>query len=109
MFSFLQNIKILKKHEKVCNDNNYCYVEVPNKDKKILKYNHGEKPLKAPVIFYANSSCLLEKKYAHVKIILKNLIQKKNNYAPSSYALFTNCSFDATKNKLDYYKSEEFA
>ena len=61
MFSFLQNRKILKKHEKVCNDNDYCYVEMPNEDNKILKYNHGEKSLKASVIFYADLACLLEK------------------------------------------------
>ena len=61
MFSFLQNRKILKKHEKVCNDNDYCYVEMPNGDNKILKYNHGEKSLKASVIFYADLACLLEK------------------------------------------------
>ena len=33
----------LKKHERVCNDHDYCYVEMPNEDNKILKYNHGEK------------------------------------------------------------------
>ena len=33
----------LKKHEKVCNDHDYCYVEIPNEYNKILKYNHGEK------------------------------------------------------------------
>ena len=32
----------LKKHEKVCNDHDYCYVEMPDEDNKILKYNHGE-------------------------------------------------------------------
>ena len=53
--------KYLKKHEKVCNDNDYCYVEMPNEDNKILKYNHGEKSLKASVIFYADLACLLEK------------------------------------------------
>ena len=37
----------LKKHERVCNDHDYCYVEMPNEDNKILKYNHGEKSLKA--------------------------------------------------------------
>ena len=36
----------LKKHERVCNDHNYCHVEMPNKDNKILKYNYGEKSLK---------------------------------------------------------------
>ena len=30
----------LKKHEKVCNDSNNCNVEMPDKDNKILKYNH---------------------------------------------------------------------
>ena len=52
----------LKKHEEVCNDYDYCYVEIPNKDTKILKYNYGEKSLKAPFIIYADLECLLEKK-----------------------------------------------
>ena len=30
-----------EKHERVCNDHNYCYVEMPDEDSKILKYNHG--------------------------------------------------------------------
>ena len=29
----------LKKHEKVCENHVYCYVEIPEKDNKILKYN----------------------------------------------------------------------
>ena len=37
----------LKKHEKVCNDHDYCYLEKPNEDNKILKYSYGEKSLKA--------------------------------------------------------------
>ena len=36
----MQN-KILRKHEKVCNNHDYCYVKVPNEDNKILKYNPG--------------------------------------------------------------------
>ena len=31
----------LKKHENVCKDHDYCYVETPKEDNKILKYNHG--------------------------------------------------------------------
>ena len=30
--------------------------------------------------------------------------EKKNKHMPSGYSLFTNCSFDATKNKLDCYR-----
>ena len=29
----------LKKYEKVCNDHDYCYVEMPDEENKILKYN----------------------------------------------------------------------
>ena len=48
------------------------------------------------------------KKCTHVKIVLKNLIQKKKTkHLPSGYSLFINCSFDATKNKLDCYKGED--
>ena len=32
----------LKKHERLCNDHDYCCVEMPNEDNKILKYNHGQ-------------------------------------------------------------------
>ena len=35
----------LKKHERLCENNDYCSVEMPTKLNKILKYNHGEKSL----------------------------------------------------------------
>ena len=44
----------LKKHEKVCNNHDYCYLKMPKKDEKILKYNHGEKSLKVPFVIYAD-------------------------------------------------------
>ena len=43
------------------------------------------------------------KKCTCAKIILKNLRRKnpqKAKHTPSGYSLCTNCSFDATKNKL---------
>ena len=51
----------LKKHYNVCEDYHYCYVEMPNEDNKILKYNHGEKSMKFPFISYADLGSLLEK------------------------------------------------
>ena len=63
--------KKVKKQEKVCNDHHdYCYVEMPNEDNKVLEYNYGEKSLKAP--FY-----LCWKKCTHLRIIQKNLIKRK--------------------------------
>ena len=51
------------------------------------------------------SVCL--KKCIHVKMVLKNLTQKKNKNMSSDYSLFTNCSFDAAKNKLDYFRGRD--
>ena len=33
----------LKRHERLCDKLDYCYVEMPTKDNEILKNNHGEK------------------------------------------------------------------
>ena len=38
----------LKKHERLCNNHNYCHIEMPTRDNNTLKYNHGEKSLKVP-------------------------------------------------------------
>ena len=53
--------EILKKHKKVCENHDYCYVEMPEKDNKILKYNQREKSMKVPFIIYAGLKSLLEK------------------------------------------------
>ena len=42
----------LQKHKKVCENHDYCYVEMPEEDNKILKYNQGEKSMRVPFIIY---------------------------------------------------------
>ena len=51
----------LKEHEEICNKNDSCRLIMPELDEKILKYNHGEKSLKAPYVIYLNLECLLVK------------------------------------------------
>ena len=46
--------KKLEKYKKVCENHDYCYVEMPEEYNKILKYNHGEMPVKVPFIIYAD-------------------------------------------------------
>ena len=72
----------LKKHEKVCNNQDYCYVKMPEEGDKILKYNHGEKSLKVPFMIYADLECLLEK--IHSCQIYSDLecLLKKNTLMP---------------------------
>ena len=50
----------LKKHERVCNNHDYCHVDMPKEHEKI-KYLPGEKSLKAPFIICADLECLLKK------------------------------------------------
>ena len=51
----------LKKHENVCENHDYCYVEMPKENNKRLKDNHGEKCMKVQFIIYANLKSMLEK------------------------------------------------
>ena len=91
----------LKSHERVCNNHDYFHVKIPNKDNKILKYNHGEKSLKAPFMIFTDLECLLEKMHSCQNNLEKSYTEKKTKHTPSGYSLFTNCSFDEKNNKLD--------
>ena len=68
----------LKKHERGCNDHDYCYVEMPNEYNKLLKYNHGEKSMKASFMIYADLECLLEKIHSCQNNPEKPYSEKKN-------------------------------
>ena len=94
----------LKKHKNVCENHDYCYVEMPKEDNKILKCNHGEKSLKVPFIIYAGLESLLEKMNACHNNLKKSSATKINKHTPSGYSLLTHCSFDARKDKFGYYR-----
>ena len=69
---------ILKKHDQVCNDHDYCYIEMPDEDNKILKYYYGDKSLKVPAIIYADLECFLEKMHSCQNNLEKSYTEKKN-------------------------------
>ena len=79
---------------------------MPKEDDKILKYSHGEKSLKAPFMIYADLESLLEKLNTYHNNRKKSSATKINKHAPSCYSLFTHCSFDTTKSKLNYYRGK---
>ena len=64
--------------KEVCNDHDYCYIEIPNEDNKILKQNQHENSLKAPAIIMLTWECLLEKMYSCPKNLEKPYTEKKN-------------------------------
>ena len=97
---------ILKKHKKVCENHDYCYVEMPAEYNKTLKYIKGEKSMKSPFIVYADLECLLEKMNTCHNNPKKSSTTKTSKRTPSGYSLFTHCSSDRTKNKVDYYRGK---
>ena len=50
---------------------------MPNEYKKILKYNHGENSLKAPLMIYTYLDFLLEKMHSCQNNLEKSYTEKK--------------------------------
>ena len=72
-------------------------------DNKILKYNHGEIPMKVPIIIYTDLESLIEKiNTCHIK----SSTTKINKHTLSGCSLFTRCSFDKTKLNLNYSRGK---
>ena len=55
---------------------------------------------------YTNLESLLEKMNTCHNNPEKSSTTKINKHTPSGYSLFTQCSFDTTRNKLDYYRGK---
>ena len=58
-------------------------------------------------VIYADSECLLENISSCHNDPNKSSTIKINKHTPSGYSLFTHCSFDNTKNMLNYYRGED--
>ena len=78
---------------------------MPNEDSKILKYNLGEKSLKAPFMIFADLQCLLEKIHSCQNNPKKYYTEKKTKHRSSSYSLFTN--FHLIRQKTNLIVTEE--
>ena len=96
----------LEGHKKICENHDYCHVEMPTKDNNIIKYNHGEKSMKLPFLIYADLECLLEKMSTRQNNPNKSSTTKIKKHTPTVYSIFTSCSFDESKNKINYYRGD---
>ena len=48
-------------HKKVCENHDYCNIEMPNSNNNLIKYDQGDKALKLPFIISADLECILKK------------------------------------------------
>ena len=80
-------------------------MEMPKEDNKVLKYNHEEKSMKHLFIIQTDLECSLKKMSICQNNPERSSTTKKYEHTTSGYSMFTHCSFDATKNKLDCYRA----
>ena len=80
---------------------------MPIEANKIIKYYQEEKSIKSPFIIYADLECLLEKISTCYNNPEKSSTTEINKHTSSGYSLLTHCSFDETKNNLNYYRGED--
>ena len=97
----------LKEHEEICNNNDRCQIEMPSWAEKTLKYNPGEKSLKAPFTIYIGLECLLKKEQSCQNNPEKSCTEKKSIHEPSGWSMFIRCSFDKQENKFNYYRGKD--
>ena len=97
----------LNAHKKICENHDYCNIEMPSPNNNIIKYNQGDKSLKLPFTIYADLECLLEKIDTCYNNPEESSTTKINHHTPSGYSIFTHCSFDKSKNKLNYYRGKD--
>ena len=93
----------LELHKKICENHDYCQVEILTKNNNI-KYSHGEKSMKVPLVIYADLECLLKKMSTCINNPNESSTTKINKQIPSGYSIFTSCSFGKSKNKLNRMK-----
>ena len=96
----------LKKHERVCNNHDYCPAEMPKELEKI-KYLPGDKSLRVPFITYADLECLLKEVGSCQNNHENSYTEKKFEHKPSGYAWCSTCSFDDTKNTRYFYRGQD--
>ena len=80
---------------------------MPEWFEKILKYNSGEKSLRAPFAIYLDLECLLKKEQSFQNNPKKSYTEEKAKHESSGWTVFTKCSFEKAENKRDYYRGRD--
>ena len=63
--------------------------------------------MKLPFVIYTDLECLLEKMSTCINNLNESSTTKINKHESSGYSIFTHCSFDESKNKLNYFTKDD--
>ena len=90
----------LNAHKEVCENNEYCNIEMPSPN-NLIKY------FKLPFVIYADLECILKKIDACQNNPDLSSTTKINQHIPSGYPIYTSCSFDKSYNNVSHYRRED--
>ena len=93
----------LNVHKKICENHEYCNIEMASPNNNIIKYNQGDKSLELTFIIYTDLECLLKKIDTCYNNPDLSSTTKINQHIPSGYSIYTNCSFVQS-----YYRGEVY-
>ena len=97
----------LKKHERVCNNHDYCRVDMPKEQEK-TNCTPEENSLRAPFIIYTDLECLLKKVRSCQYNPENSYTEQKVKHKTSGYAWCSLCSFDKTKKKPYFFRKKGY-
>ena len=102
-FHLYRTFGALEKHEKLCEDHEYCNVKMPNDDNKYISSTSGQNNLGVSIVLYPDFECLLFKMDSCEKCPNNSYTEKKAKHIPCVYSITVCYSYDKTLNKcLDY-------
>ena len=74
----------LQSHKRVCQKNDFCNVNMPSEETKILEFYQYRKSDKAPFIVYADLKCIIRKIYGCKNNQEYSSTTKVSEYIPST-------------------------
>ena len=83
------------------------HAEMPNNNNNTLKYNHGEKSLKAPWVIYADFECLPIKQQSCQNNPNDSYTERKAIHEPCGYSLDLVSSFESKQNRHSFYRGRD--
>ena len=99
----------LESNKKVCGNKDFCNINMPSEETKVLEFNRSQKSDKTPYITYPDLECLID-----VKMFdgCKNNPEdsstiKASKHVPSGFSMFTISSFKRIENKHDVYRGKD--
>ena len=96
-----------KRHKRLCDNHDYCHIEMPTRDNNTLKYNHGGKSLKLPGIFYVDSESLLIKQQLCQNSPEESYTEKKSIHESCGYSIYSVNSFDSKQDRHSFNRRRD--